>query len=69
MLDGAKLLDENATEQLYRVTNDLMDTVILICNGEEYCLGDWQTDDEPETLEEAAGYDWLKLSEIAEWHS
>jgi hypothetical protein len=68
MLDNMTLLDENETEQLYRLTNDMFDTVILVCNGEEFCLEDWQSNDEPDTLTEAAEYNWLPLATLLEWH-
>jgi hypothetical protein len=64
MQDGLRLLDENENEQLYRLENDMFNTVILVCNGEEYCLGDWQTNDEPETLADCAYYDWHLMTEF-----
>jgi hypothetical protein len=68
-LEGLTLLDENETEQLYKLENSLFNTVILVCNDEEFGLSDWQSNDTPATLEEAAEYDWLPLAEIIKWHS
>lgn len=62
--DGLTLLDSNDTEQLYRLHNDMFDTVILVCDNEEYCLGDWQTNNEPETLAECADYTWYPMADF-----
>ncbi|HEY0267651.1 MAG TPA: hypothetical protein VGC12_00290 [Methyloradius sp.] len=67
-LEGLTILDENETEKLYKLQNDLFDTVVLVCNGEEFGLEDWQSNDTPKTLEDAADYNWLPLAEIFAWH-
>jgi hypothetical protein len=67
-MDGLTLLDNSETEQLYRLCNEIFNTVILVCNDEEFCLEDWQSNDEPETLAEAADYNWLPLATLLEWH-
>lgn len=66
MADGLELLDENENEQLYRLV--AFDTVVLISNGTEYCLTDWQQREQPQTLEDAANYDWLPLNDVLSWH-
>lgn len=65
-IDGLTLIDQNETEQLYKL--EAFDTVILISNGEEFCLTDWQQKDQPSTLEEAAEYNWGPLASVLSWH-
>lgn len=67
MYEGLPLLDENEEDQLYRLKNEMFDTVILVCDGEEFALRDMQGT-WPETLEEAAEYDWFPLAQIMEYH-
>lgn len=68
--EGLELIEENDNgDKLYRLQNDLFNTVVLVCNNEEFGLADWQSNDMPESLEEAATYNWLPLTEILSWHS
>jgi hypothetical protein len=66
MLDGLTLLDQNDSEQLYRL--DAFDTVILISNDTEYCLTDWQQNNQPATLSDAADFNWVPLNDVLNWH-
>ena len=66
MINGLTLLDNNNNEQLYWM--DAQNTTILISNGTEYCLTDWQQADQPKTLTDAANYDWLPLNDVLTWH-
>jgi len=69
-LEGLTIIEENDNgDKLYKLENDLFNTVILVCNEEEFCLRDWQSNDMPESLEEAPEYDWLPLNELLSWHS
>jgi hypothetical protein len=67
---GLELIEENDNgDKLYKLQNDLFDTVVLVCGEEEFALTDWQSNDQPESLEEAITYDWLPLVDIFEWHA
>ena len=68
MTDGLPILDQNENETLYKLQNDLFDTVILVCDGVEYCLRDWQAGRQPQTLEEAAQEDWFELEQFLAEH-
>jgi hypothetical protein len=66
--ENVKLLDESELgEKLFELTFDFATngkTAILVDrDGIEWCLIDWQGE-YPETLIEAAGYDWVKLLEV-----
>lgn len=68
-MDGLKLIEENEKgEKLYKLENDMFNTVVLVDETGEYCLKDMQSNDYPETLEDATHYDWMSLSDIMEWH-
>lgn len=68
-LEGLTLIEENGNgDKLYRLQNDLFNTVVLVCNDEEFGLRDWQSNDMPESLEEAAEYEWIPLEEIFNYH-
>lgn len=72
ILDTMEILDSNGNEQLVRFRTLTLDTVALIVNRyaddeEVFVLYDMQSADQPETLEEAAFYDWQTLEEAVDY--
>lgn len=72
ILDTMEILDSNGNEQLVKFRTLTLDTVALIVNRYEddeevFVLYDMQSADQPETLEEAAFYDWQTLEEAVDY--
>lgn len=66
ILDTLPILDEDDTAILYRLENDIFDTVALVYKDDEdvaYFLTDMQGQF-PTTLEEVPEYDWCRGDEI-----
>ena len=66
--DLMKVLDENETAVLYKLENDIFDTVALVYNEgteneETYVLTDMQGM-YPKTLDEANDYDWVRAEDV-----
>ena len=66
--DLMEVLDENGTTVLYRLKNDIFDTVALVYNEgtameESYVLTDMQGP-YPKSLEEVSEYEWVKPEDI-----
>lgn len=64
--DDAMVLDENENEKLLKIDNDIFeDWRVLVCNDAVYFLADEQGA-KPNTLEDAADYDWYDANEYYE---
>lgn len=64
------VMDQNEEAVLYRLKNEIFDTVVLVYNEDEpneeiYFLTDMQGSF-PETLEEVPEFDWV-LSDNVDW--
>ena len=63
-IDDMEILDEDEYEKLVKVDNDIFENWRLLINkeGNTYMLRDEQGM-QPNTLEEARGYDWIDMEE------
>lgn len=67
VIEGMELLDENEMgEKLYRLENDIFDTVVLVEPDETAMVLDDMQGAYPETLEECSEYGWNNAEDV-EW--
>lgn len=67
-IDLMKVLDQNDTTTLYKLENDIFDTVVLIYNEdtnkeETYVLTDMQGP-YPTSIDEISEYEWARAEDI-----